>query len=73
MAKPKLHPRWGDRRIVRTALGVVILERETIDIVVAYDVPEPAKQKLVYWSLMGGRTRSEALKSAMKEYKRRQK
>ena len=73
MAKVKLHPRWGDRRIVKKAQGVVILERETIDIVVAYDVPKGAKQKFMYWTLMGNRTRAEAMKAATKEFKRRQK
>jgi hypothetical protein len=73
MAKKELHPRWGDRTVIKKAPGVVMLERETIDIVVAYDLPEPRRQKLKYWSLMGGRTKSEAVKLASKEFKRRQK
>lgn len=71
--KEKLHPRWGNRRILKKALGVVILERETIDVVVAYDLADPKKQRLKYWSLMGNRTRGEAMKAATKEFKRRQK
>ncbi len=50
-----------------------MLERETIDIVVAYDVPEPKKQKWVYWSLMGRLSKRDAMKAATKEFKRRQK
>ena len=73
MAKAKLHPRWGDRKIIKKAHGVVILERETIDIVVAYDLPEAKKQRLKYWSLIGNRTKAEAMKAATKEFKRRQK
>ncbi len=73
MAKTKLHPRWGDRKIIKKALGVVMLERETIDIVVAYDLAVPSKQRLKYYSLMGNRTKGEAVKMALKEFKRRQK
>lgn len=73
MAKVKLHPRWGDRKIIKKAPGVVMLERETIDIVVAYDLAEAAKQKLKYWSMMGGRSKGEAVREALKEFKRRQK
>ena len=72
MAKVAFHPLWGDRKIVKQGLGVVILEAETIDVVVAYDNPEPPKQKRVYWSLMGSKTRAEAMKAALKEFKRRQ-
>ena len=71
-SKPAYHPRWGDRKIIKSALGVVMLERETIDIVVAYDVPEPKKQKWVYWSLMGRLSKRDAMKAAAKEFKRRQ-
>ncbi len=70
--KKAYHPLWGDRKIVKQGLGVVLLEAETIDIVVAYDTPEPEKQDRVYWSLMGNRTRAEAMKAALKEFKRRQ-
>lgn len=73
MAKVKFHPRWGDRKTIKKAPGVVMLEREGIDIVVAYDVDNPKKQKPVYWSLMGNRTKGEAVKSAMRVFKRRQK
>lgn len=69
----KFHPRWGDRKIIKKALGVVMLERATIDIVVAYDLPQAAKQKLKYWSLMGNLSKGEAVKLALKEFKRRQK
>ncbi len=73
MAKAKLHPRWGDRKIIKQAPGVVMLERDTIDIVVAYDLAAPSRQRLKYWSLMGGRSKGEAVKAATKEFKRRQK
>ncbi len=73
MAKAKLHPRWGDRKIIKKAPGVVILERATIDIVVAYDLAVPTQQRLKYYSMMGGRSRGEAMRAATKEFKRRQK
>jgi hypothetical protein len=73
LSKVKFHPRWGDRKIIKKAPGVVMLERETIDIVVAYDLAEPRRQKLKYYSLMGGLSKGEAVKMATKEFKRRQK
>ena len=73
MAKVKLHERWGDRKIVKQGQGVVILERETIDVVVAYDLAAPTQQRLKYYSMMGGLSRGEARRAATKEFKRRQK
>jgi len=67
------HDRWGDRKIVKQGQGVVILERDTIDVVVAYDQPTQAKQKPKYYSMMGGCSKGEAMKAATKEFQRRQK
>ena len=73
MAKAKFHERWGDRKIMKKGNGVVILERATIDIVVAYDVDDPRKQKPRFFTMMGGSSRGEAMKAAASEFQRRQK
>lgn len=72
MTKQKYHPRWGDRKVVKKAPGVVLLERDTIDFVVTYDHDKLVKQKPKFFTFMGNRTRSDAHAAAVKEFKRRQ-